>query len=90
MGVGALSGQFSSTEGPAGRALAVYEGLTDISRLDAVRRQRLALATGVGVIAVWASAFTIQKQVYAAMSASGFLFARYLLLPLIAALLLCW
>ena len=52
------------------------------------RRQRLALWVGLVTIVVWASAFTVQKQVYAAMSASGFLFARYLVVPLAAVLLL--
>lgn len=55
----------------------------------AAPRQGLALAVGLGLIVVWATAFTIQKQVYLAMSASGFLFARYLLLPVCAAVLLC-
>lgn len=55
----------------------------------ATNRQRVALAAGLILIFVWATAFTIQKEVYAAMSTSGFLLARYLLLPLCAAVLLC-
>ena len=52
-------------------------------------RERLALGVGLALVVVWATAFTIQKQVYQAMSASGFLFARYLFVPLCAAVLLC-
>ncbi len=52
-------------------------------------RQALALGVGLALIVIWATAFTIQKQVYQAMSASGFLFARYLFLPLCATVLLC-
>lgn len=52
------------------------------------RRQRVALGVGLAVIVLWASAFTVQKQVYAAMSAGGFLFARYFVVPLVAAALL--
>lgn len=51
--------------------------------------QRAALAVAFGVIVLWASAFTIQKQVYDALTAEGFLLARYLLMPLLAAALLC-
>lgn len=54
-----------------------------------IKRQRLALGTGLGLILVWASGLTLQKEVFAAMSAGGFLLARYLLLPVCAALLLC-
>lgn len=53
------------------------------------QRQHLALATGLALMVLWATGFTVQKAVYAAMSPSGFLLARYFLLPLCAALLLC-
>ena len=32
----------------------------------------------------------MQKTVFAALSPGGFLFARYLMMPVAAALLLCW
>jgi drug/metabolite transporter (DMT)-like permease len=59
-------------------------------RTGASERQRLALALGLGLIVVWASALTVQKQVYAVMSVPGFLLLRYCLLPAFAAVLLCW
>jgi drug/metabolite transporter (DMT)-like permease len=42
------------------------------------------------MVVVWGSNFTVQKAVFAALSPGGFLFARYLMMPLAAALLLCW
>jgi drug/metabolite transporter (DMT)-like permease len=52
-------------------------------------RQRWALLVAVLLVIVWGSNFTVQKQVYQAMSVGGFLFARYLLLALLATALLC-
>ena len=40
------------------------------------------------MIAVWGSNFSVQKAVFAALSPGGFLFARYLIMPVAAALLL--
>lgn len=50
--------------------------------------QRLALLAGVLIACVWGANFTIQKALFAAISPGAFLFARYLMLPLCAALLL--
>ena len=40
------------------------------------------------MIVVWGSNFSVQKAVFAALSPGGFLFARYLIMPVAAALLL--
>lgn len=49
---------------------------------------RLALAAGLVVVVVWGANFAVQKALFAHMSPQAFLFARYLLMPLAAALLL--
>ncbi len=50
--------------------------------------QQLALAAGLGVVAVWGANFAVQKTLFGLLSPSAFLFARYLLMPVCAALLL--
>ena len=52
------------------------------------KRQRLALLTAFALILVWGANFSIQKQVFSAMGPGGFLFGRYLLMPLCALILL--
>ena len=54
------------------------------------QRQRQALWAGVLVVLIWGSNFSVQKVVFSALSPSGFLFLRYLMLPAAAALLLLW
>jgi drug/metabolite transporter (DMT)-like permease len=49
---------------------------------------QLALAAGIAVVAVWGANFAVQKLLFERLPPSGFLFARYLLMPLCAALLL--
>ena len=51
---------------------------------------RLALAAGVTVVAVWGANFTVQKTLFGVLPPAAFLFARYLLMPLCAALLLLY
>ena len=53
-------------------------------------RQRKALWVATGLILVWGANFSVQKMVFAAMSPGGFLMVRYLVMPVAAALLLCW
>jgi drug/metabolite transporter (DMT)-like permease len=53
-------------------------------------RERQALWIALALIVVWGSNFSVQKMVFEAMSPGGFLFARYLVMPVAAALLLCW
>ena len=53
-------------------------------------RERRALWVALLLILVWGANFSVQKMVFSAMSPGGFLFARYLLMPVAAALLLCW
>jgi drug/metabolite transporter (DMT)-like permease len=50
--------------------------------------ERRALWAALAMVAVWGSNFSVQKAVFAALSPGGFLFARYLMMPLAAALLL--
>ncbi len=52
------------------------------------KRQRMALLVALGLILVWGANFSIQKQVFTAMGPGGFLFGRYLLMPLCALILL--
>ena len=51
-------------------------------------RARQALWAALVMIAVWGTNFTVQKAVFAALSPGGFLFARYLMMPVAAAALL--
>lgn len=52
------------------------------------REQRLALIAVLLLVVVWAANFTVQKEVYDAITPAGFLFARYLLMPAFAVALL--
>jgi hypothetical protein len=61
---------------------------TDLSHRAA--RERKALWVAAALIVVWGSNFSVQKMVFAAMSPGGFLMVRYLVMPVAAALLLCW
>ena len=51
---------------------------------------RRALWAALVLIVVWGANFSVQKAVFAALSPGGFLFVRYLTLPVAAAGLLCW
>ena len=53
-------------------------------------RERKALWVAFALILVWGSNFSVQKMVFTAMSPGGFLMVRYLVMPVAAALLLCW
>jgi drug/metabolite transporter (DMT)-like permease len=53
-------------------------------------RQAQALWVALALILVWGSNFSVQKAVFNALSPAGFLFVRYLVMPLAATLLLCW
>jgi len=50
--------------------------------------QQLALAAGLVVVAVWGANFAVQKALFGVLPPAAFLFARYLLMPCCAALLL--
>jgi drug/metabolite transporter (DMT)-like permease len=52
--------------------------------------QRKALWVALLLILIWGSNFSVQKIVFHEMSPSGFLVARYLLLPLCALIMLLW
>jgi drug/metabolite transporter (DMT)-like permease len=51
-------------------------------------RERLALWAALALILVWGANFSVQKAVFEALSPGGFLFVRYLVMPIAAALLL--
>ena len=51
---------------------------------------RQALWAALALILVWGANFSVQKAVFAALSPGGFLFVRYLIMPVAAAVLLCW
>jgi drug/metabolite transporter (DMT)-like permease len=60
------------------------------SRADPARQQRWALWSALVLIVVWGCNFSVQKEVFTALSPGGFLFVRYLIMPVAAALLLTW
>jgi drug/metabolite transporter (DMT)-like permease len=51
---------------------------------------RRALWAALALVLVWGANFSVQKAVFEALSPGGFLFVRYLIMPVAAALLLCW
>ena len=53
-------------------------------------RERQALWSAIAMVTVWGSNFSVQKAVFTALSPGGFLFARYLMMPVAAAALLVW
>jgi len=54
----------------------------------AASHQQLALIAGLVVVAVWGANFAVQKSLFGLLSPAAFLCARYLLMPVCAALLL--
>jgi drug/metabolite transporter (DMT)-like permease len=54
------------------------------------RRSRRALWLALALIVVWGANFSVQKAIFVYLQPGGFLFARYLMMPIAAALLLCW
>ena len=54
-----------------------------------VDRSRQALWAALALILVWGANFSVQKAIFQALSPGGFLFVRYLIMPVAAALLLC-
>ena len=55
---------------------------------DHLRRERAALWAALALIVAWGANFSVQKEVFAALSPGGFLFVRYLIMPVAAAILL--
>jgi drug/metabolite transporter (DMT)-like permease len=51
-------------------------------------RERAALLLALALILIWGCNFTVQKAVFSALSPGGFLFVRYLIMPICAVLLL--
>ena len=54
----------------------------------AASHQQIALLVGTIVVCVWGANFAVQKALFEVMPPGAFLFARYLMLPVCAALLL--
>ncbi|MDQ6638998.1 MAG: DMT family transporter [Pseudomonadota bacterium] len=57
---------------------------------DRADPSRQALWAALALILVWGANFTVQKAIFQALSPGGFLFVRYLIMPVAAALLLCF
>lgn len=55
---------------------------------DHAARERAALWAALALIVAWGANFSVQKEVFAALSPGGFLFVRYLIMPVAAAILL--
>ena len=53
------------------------------------RRSRHALWLGLVLIVIWGATFSVLKAAFAYLQPGGFLFVRYLIMPLAAAALLC-
>lgn len=60
----------------------------DPAPAPAPSHQQLALAAGLAVVAVWGANFAVQKALFGLLPPAAFLCARYLLMPVCAALLL--
>ena len=87
MGTGARfysTGPHAAAACPAGHNAAV----SSLSPETPATRERAALLLAFALILVWGSNFTVQKVVFAALTPGGFLFARYLIMPLCAVALL--
>jgi drug/metabolite transporter (DMT)-like permease len=52
--------------------------------------ERWALAAALVLIVVWGANFSVQKEIFRALSPGGFLFVRYLIMPVAATALLLW
>jgi drug/metabolite transporter (DMT)-like permease len=64
------------------------EALSPRSAAAELQRQRTALLLAFALVVVWGANFSVQKAVFAALGPGGFLFARYLIMPVCAVLLL--
>ncbi len=51
---------------------------------------RNALWAALVMVLVWGGNFSVQKQLFPVLTPGGFLFARYLIMPIAAAALLLW
>ena len=58
------------------------------SHLAQQRQQQLAMAAALAIIVVWGVNFSLQKIVFTAVTPGGFLFVRYLIMPVCALALL--
>ena len=53
------------------------------------KRMRRALWVALILVLIWGANFSVQKAVFDVLSPGGFLFVRYLIMPLAATALLC-
>ena len=63
-------------------------GPIDVAVARQDRRARRALWVALVLILVWGANFTVQKAIFQALSPGGFLFVRYLIMPVAATVLL--
>ena len=62
---------------------------SDSMNLEQRTRMRRALWVALVLVVIWGANFSVQKAVFDAITPGGFLFARYLIMPLAAVALLC-
>lgn len=72
---------------PSDRLAAVLPA--EASQRAHLAKRRWAAWAAVALVLVWGANFSVQKAVFDVVGPGGFLFVRYLLMPLAAALLLC-
>ena len=73
---------------PSSSASTESIAVTPFAEAENDRRARHALWAALVLIVVWGANFTVQKAIFQALSPGGFLFARYLIMPVAAAMLL--
>ena len=56
----------------------------------APQSQQLALMVALALVVVWGANFTVQKLIFPILTPAGFLFVRFLTMPLLAALWMCY
>ncbi len=61
----------------------------DAANPEQRKRMRRALWVALVLVVIWGANFSVQKAVFNAVTPGGFLFARYLIMPLAAVALLC-
>jgi drug/metabolite transporter (DMT)-like permease len=66
------------------------QGTPDQTAAQAPGAASWALAAGLMIVCIWGANFAVQKALFQVLPPAGFLFARYLLMPLCAALLLAF
>jgi drug/metabolite transporter (DMT)-like permease len=58
--------------------------------LSAPALQRSALLAALSIVVIWGANFSLQKAIFGAVGPGGFLFVRYLIMPIAALALMLW